>query len=72
LSDADEDDLVAVLKTLTDGYQPDLLAEPGGPVPIPNAETPPRFTGARDVIRVLRFVEHKRIADREDASKSRR
>ncbi len=79
LTDAEEDDLVAFLKTLSDGYivpkspttptkprQPVVPATYDVPKPAVPAESGPLtvlphdFAGARQAIRVFRFVEHKR------------
>ncbi len=68
LTDAEEDDVVAFLETLSDGFvapQP-AATEPEFPAIAPSASTRgDHFKGARDVIRVVRF---RRVV--EEASRS--
>jgi hypothetical protein len=66
LTDAEENELVAFLKTLTDGYKASAVE------PAVLTDAPRNFEGARDIIRVLRFVEQKRTAAREEAASERR
>lgn len=63
LTDAEENDLVAFLETLSDGFQPPRPTQPSQPNELerefpataPTAGTQDHFRGARDVIRVQRF-----------------
>lgn len=57
LTDAEEDDVVAFLETLSDGYIPNRHSQPEQefPATAPTAGSKDHFRGARDVMRVERF-----------------
>lgn len=57
LTDAEEDDVVAFLETLSDGYLPSKpeVAQPEFPATAPSMASRHQFRSARDVLRVERF-----------------
>ena len=80
LSEAEEDDLVAFLRTLSDGYEAPATADRDNQEPGSSAVTPvvatddiANFESAQRVIRVLRYVEHQhRVAEERPPAQRRR
>ena len=72
LTDAEEDDVVAFLRTLSDGYRvPGGIQHADGEGPSISEDDEASFSGVRDVIRVMRFQQRQRIADQGEAAPRR-
>ena len=68
LTDAEEDDVVAFLRTLSDGYRvPGGIQHADGEGPSVSEDDEASFSGAQDVIRVMRFQLRQRVASQDEA-----